>query len=71
MRWKCCNFGGGDPTRIARLALPSDRVGEIEKAAGVYAEAKIQELAERKMRSDKPELARQWRLLSKIESLSI
>jgi hypothetical protein len=33
-------------------------VGEIEEAAGVYAEAKIQELAERKMRSDKPELAR-------------
>jgi len=25
-------------------------VGEIEEAAGVYAEAKIQELAERKMR---------------------
>jgi hypothetical protein len=32
--------------------------GEIEEAAGVCAEAKIQELAERKMRSDKPELAR-------------
>ena len=46
-------------------------MGEIEEAAGVYAEAKIQELAERKMRLDKPELARQWRLLSKIESLSI
>jgi hypothetical protein len=46
-------------------------VGEIEEAAGVYAEAQIQELAERKMRSDKPEIARQWRLFSKIESLSI
>jgi len=31
---------------------------EIEEAAGVYAAAKIQELAERKMRPDKPELAR-------------
>jgi hypothetical protein len=32
----------------------------------VYAEAKIQELAKRKMRSDKPELTRQWRLLSRF-----
>jgi hypothetical protein len=40
-------------------------------AASVQAEAQIQELAELKMRSDKPELARQCRLLSKIESLSI
>ena len=39
-----------DLTRIARLALRLDRVGEIEEAAGVYAEGKIQELAERKMR---------------------
>ena len=34
-------------------------MGEIEEAAGVYAETKIEELAERKMRFDKPELARQ------------
>jgi hypothetical protein len=47
-------------TRIAQIALRLHRVGEIEEAAGVYAETKIQELAELKMRSDKPELARQW-----------
>jgi hypothetical protein len=37
-----------------------DRVGEIEEAAGVYAERKIEELAERKFRFDKPELAQEW-----------
>jgi hypothetical protein len=30
---------------------------EIEEAAGVYAETKIEGLAERKLRSDHPELA--------------
>jgi hypothetical protein len=35
-------------------------VGEIEEAAGVYAETKIEELAERKFRFDQPELAQQW-----------
>jgi hypothetical protein len=34
-----------------------DREGEIEKAAGVYAETKIEELAERKLRFDRPEFA--------------
>ena len=43
-------------TRIAQIALRLDRVGEIEEAAGVYAETKIEELAERKLRFDKPEL---------------
>ena len=40
--------------------LRLDRVGEIEEAAGVYAETKIEELAERKLRFDKTELAQQW-----------
>jgi hypothetical protein len=35
-------------------------VGEIEEAAGVYVETKIEELAEGKLRFDKPELAQQW-----------
>jgi len=47
-------------TRIAQIALRFDRVGEIEEAAGVYAERKIEELAERKLRLDKPELAQEW-----------
>jgi hypothetical protein len=47
-------------TRIAQIALRLDRVGEIEEAAGVYAETKIEELAERKLRLDKPELAQEW-----------
>jgi hypothetical protein len=37
-----------------------DRVGEIEEAASVYAERKIEELAEHKLRFDKPELAQEW-----------
>jgi hypothetical protein len=37
-----------------------DRVGEIEEAAGVYAETKIEELAERKLRFDHPEFTQQW-----------
>ena len=45
-------------TRIAQIALRLDRVGEIEEAAGVYAERKIEELAEHKLRFDKPELRR-------------
>jgi hypothetical protein len=34
--------------------------GGLEEAAGVYAETKIEELAERKLRLDKPELAQKW-----------
>src|SRR5271165_1455899 len=47
-------------TRIAQIALRLDRVGEIEEAAGVYAERKIEELAEHKLRLDKPELTLEW-----------
>src|SRR5271165_4830454 len=52
-------------TRIAQIAQRLDRVGEIEEAVGVYAERKIEELAERKLRLDKPELAQEW---DKIQS---
>jgi len=52
-------------TRIAQIAFRLERVGEIEEAAGVYAERKIEELAERKLRLDKPELAQEW---DKIQS---
>src|SRR5271166_5381289 len=41
-------------TRIAQIALRLDRVGEIEEAAGVYAERKIEELAEHKLGSRNP-----------------
>jgi hypothetical protein len=34
-------------TRIAHIAQRLDRVGEMEEATGVYAETKIEELAER------------------------
>jgi len=40
--------------------LRLERVGEIEEAAGVYAETKIEELAEHKLRLDKPELTLEW-----------
>jgi hypothetical protein len=48
-----------DKGRIAQLTARPDRVGEIKEAAGVYAETKVQELAERKLRFDKLELGRQ------------
>jgi hypothetical protein len=54
-------------TRIAQIALRLDRVGEIEEAAGVYAETKIEELAERKLRADRPELAQQWDKIQRRE----
>ena len=44
-------------TRIAQVMRRLNRVGEIEEAAGVYAETKIEELAERQLRFDHPELA--------------
>ena len=47
-------------TRIAQIALRLERVGEIEEAAGVYAERKIEELAEHKLRFEKPELTLEW-----------
>ena len=43
-----------------------DRVGEIEAAAGVYAETKIEELAERN-RFDKPEFAQEWDKIQRRE----
>jgi hypothetical protein len=54
-------------TRIAQIALRLDRVGEIEEAAGVYAEMKIEELAERKLRLDKPDLAHEWDKIQRRE----
>jgi|GEM_PF-2642543 len=54
-------------TRIAQIALRLDRVGEIEEAAGVYAETKIEELAERKLRLDKPDLAHEWDKIQRRE----
>ena len=42
-------------------------MGEIEEAAGVYAETKIEELAERKLRFDHPELAQQWDKIQRRE----
>ena len=42
-----------DPLRL-------DRVEEIEEAAGVYAERKIEELAEHKLRFEMPELTLEW-----------
>jgi hypothetical protein len=54
-------------TRIAQLARRLDRVGEIEEAAGVYAETKIEELAERKLRFDWRELAQEWDKIQRRE----
>jgi hypothetical protein len=54
-------------TRIAQIALRLDKVGEIEEAAGVYAEMKIEELAERKLRFDKPDLAQEWDKIQRRE----
>jgi hypothetical protein len=51
----------------AMIALRLDRVGEIEEAAGVYAETKIEELVERKLRFDHPELAQQWDKIQRRE----
>ena len=42
-------------------------MGEIEEAAGVYAETKIEELAERKLRFDHPELAQEWDKIQRRE----
>ena len=41
----------------SQIAQRLERVGEIEEAAGVYTQTKIEELAERKFRFDHPELA--------------
>jgi hypothetical protein len=47
-------------TRIAQLTQRLDRVGEIAEGAGIYAEKKMEELAERKLRFGQPELAQEW-----------
>jgi hypothetical protein len=52
---------------FAQIAQRVDRVGEIEEAAGVYAETKIEELAERKFRFDEPELAQKWDRIQRKE----
>ncbi len=54
-------------TRIAQIALRLDRVGDIEEAAGVYAERKIEELAEHKLRFDEPEPAQEWDKIERRE----
>ena len=61
------NFIARRSTRIAQVAQRVDRVGEIEEAAGVYAETKIEELAERKLRFHKPELAQEWDKIQRRE----
>ena len=46
--------------RITQFTVRLERVGEIKEAAGIYAETKVQELAERKLRFDKRDLAKEW-----------
>jgi hypothetical protein len=54
-------------TRIAQVVQRLDRVGEIEEADAVYAERKIEELAELKLRFDHPEFAQQWDKIQRRE----
>ena len=42
-------------------------MGEIEEAAGVYAETKIEGLVGRKLRFDHPEFAQQWDKIQRRE----
>ena len=44
-----------------------DRVGEIEEVVGIFAERKIEELAERKLRIDQAELAQEWDKIQRRE----
>jgi hypothetical protein len=53
--------------RKTRIAQRLDRMGEIKEAAGVYAETKIEELAERKLRFDKPEFTQEWDKIQRRE----
>ena len=53
--------------RIAQLTVRLERVGEIKEAAGIYAETKVQELAERKLRFDNPKLAEEWDKIQRRE----
>jgi hypothetical protein len=42
-------------------------VGDIEEAVGVYAETKIEELAEQKLRFDHSELTHEWDKIQRRE----
>ena len=53
--------------RIAQLTVRLERVGKIKEAAGIYAETKVQELAERKLRFDNPKLAEEWDKIQRRE----
>ena len=46
--------------RLAQLERRSERVGEIARDAGLYADSLLEELAARKLRFHHPDLARQW-----------
>jgi hypothetical protein len=46
--------------RLAQLERRSERVGEIARNAGLYADSMLDELAAQKLRFHHPELARQW-----------
>ena len=47
-----------------------ERVGEIGEAAGVYAETKIEELTERKLRFDHPEQMTRMKTIALIRVLT-
>jgi hypothetical protein len=53
-------------TRIAQVAQRLHR-GEVKRPSASNAETKIAELAERKLRFDKPELAQQWDKIQRRE----
>jgi hypothetical protein len=46
-------------------------VGEIEEAAGVYAETKIEELAETETRFDHPELAQTRKRMTRMKTIAL
>jgi hypothetical protein len=54
-------------TRIAQIALRLDRWGRLKRPPASNAETKIEELAERKLRFDKPELTQEWDKIQRRE----
>jgi hypothetical protein len=48
-----------------------DRGGEIKEVAGLYAETKIEELAERKLRFGHPELAQPRKRMTRIKTIAL
>jgi hypothetical protein len=54
-------------TRIAQIALRLDRWGRLKRPPASNAETKIEELAERKLRFDKPELTQEWDKIQRKE----